>query len=154
MTKSEIYKSIKDVEYQFIIDYNYTKKEFKFKVNENFDIVKHNKTNSDLIQYLLENQYKSFSFITAQNPFYDLLNNQKITNKKLQDKNNLELNEKLKLDLSGLKYFEAETIFENKIDETGFVVFDLPISLLLILKNKYSQNAVIFGNNKYIKLII
>lgn len=93
-----------------------------------------------------ENQFNSFSFITAQNPNYDKLNNSELTN--------TELNENLKADLNGFKFYEAETIFEDEVDETGFIIFDLPIHLLLILKHKYTQNAVVFGNNKYIKLIV
>lgn len=146
INKEEIYNKIKDVEYQFKINENDRVTEYKFQVNNKLDTKQHNKVNSDLLKFMIVNQFKSFSFITAQNPNYNILINTELSN--------IKSNENLKNDLNEYKFFEAETIFDNKFDEIGFIVFDLPIHLLLILKNKYTQNAVVFGNNKYIKLII
>lgn len=141
-TKAEskqLYEIIKDVRYE-IIDSWHNNNLINYSENSNFSL----NDFQFLKNLLLHFNKKSFVFITGHNSF----------GIKKDFNFNIQANLKLRNDIANLLYLEVNTIFENNIDENGFLVFDLPFEMMIILMNKYEQNAVIMGNLKEIKLLI
>ncbi len=89
---------------------------------------------------------RRFTVITAANPFSDLLT----------DAENQARNLALKLEIEKLG-FEYSWHYGEQSDhswrEDGFVIFDAPLSVAVVLGRKFEQNAVLHGADSKVALV-
>jgi hypothetical protein len=97
-----------------------------------------NEENEEFNRFLKIHQFTSWCFITAWNPF----------SKALSLKENNALNAQLEADLKEHSIFPAlgkDTIGDWP-PEISFFVGNIAMEEAMILGNKYSQNAIVFGS--------
>lgn len=102
--------------------------------------------NMELDHYMLINNYKSWTVITAYNPKSVVLCEQ----------DNKYNNENLKNDIKNYTFLNIESgsNSDNWEVEFGFIIFDLAKVDSIKLGKKYNQNAILFGEiNKKSEII-
>lgn len=95
------------------------------------------KENEHLQSFLKEQQFTTWCFITAWNPF----------SKALSLEENKALNVLLETDLDGYSIFPAEgkDTIGDWLPETSFFVGNITREQAIILGKKYEQNAIVYG---------
>lgn len=88
---------------------------------------------------------RCFSVLTAANPF----------SRQLSDDENAVRNLELKLEIEKLG-FEFDLSYGEQADhswrEGGFVIFDAPLEVMLVLGRKFGQNAILHGVDSKVAL--
>jgi hypothetical protein len=105
------------------------------------------KENKELQTFLIEQNFHSWCFITAWNPF----------SKALTLDENTSLNKKLEADLNNYTVFPAEgkDTLGNWPPEISFFVVNISREQANFLGKKYEQNAIVYGEvEKMAELII
>lgn len=98
-------------------------------------IITTNDVDKNLTNYMIENGYKTYGFITAYNKL----------GIKDRHENNITNTKRLESDIQYYDYLNCMTEYNDKIDEKGFMIFDISEKSMEELQNKYKQTAILYG---------
>ena len=102
--------------------------------------IKIHELNPELNKFLADNNFDTWTYITAENPF----------SKELTEVENTERNKKLEneIQLNGFSYLTGQGIPENAnwTPENSFLVFNISLSQARKMAQAYQQNAIVYGS--------